>query len=755
MLKSLKNLKFVFIIQKAKRLIFLLLLVISGINNNISAQQSGKIFGVVKDAVTLIPLENVNIIVVENSLGCRTDQKGAFIISGVAEGNFAIQASMTGYKTDRKKITIKPDKSLEVNFYLNSQIYQIDSVNITAPKEYRSLLKEPYTEPFSLFAAITTVTNTAIIKQGAHNIIDAMNYVPGGLTETRGRQVKQFFSVRGQKYPYPDYAINGIWQQEFEELPYFFSTSDIEKIEIIRSSAALLTGLSGTEGLIDIKTREYSGAESNLEMEYGSFNSIHTHLSNGNKIGRFSYAAGIGYDKSDGPEGKHAKEAMASFNSQVHYQITDKLSLKANLFYLDGKRQLALAEQPADKKYLDMIQNFDPYKSILSNLKIVYRPRRNLSSELQLFYSYRDPKFNDEVTGISTREKDIEYGLNFMQSVSITDNNILRFGGLYDHWVAPNGKRFYTGKRCDTETFSGVLVDEQQFGGFTLDAGLRWTRTFLKDYAAFNIQGEGGQFKNVTPIHDLWEPSVMQVSLGGSYHIDQALSINLNLSASQVKPLPGSLDVNLNVPQNEGRLKFDLGAVRQLGNSGKLALTTFWVIQKNAIVLSGDTFTDTTAGRIRELYLNRDQNQKGIELEIVSPQLFSIVAPFVNFSLMNSLLKSGDKMITNRENPVAISGGGLYLAKRGIDLNIFGKFVSGFENIRFASKAAGPQPLGNFFTIDLTGGYTTHGRVPVNFYFRVRNLTDKRYSTVVGYPDFGRSVYFGMKINLAKERMNK
>jgi hypothetical protein len=102
---------------------------------------------------------------------------------------------------------------------LDTKLYQIDSVNITAPKEYRSLLKEPYTEPFSLLPVISTISVRQIQKQGAINLIDAMTYVPGGLTETRGRQVKQFFSVRGQKYPYPDYALNGIWQQEFEELP--------------------------------------------------------------------------------------------------------------------------------------------------------------------------------------------------------------------------------------------------------------------------------------------------------------------------------------------------------------------------------------------------------------------------------------------------------------------------------------------------------------------------------------------------------
>ena len=230
--------------------------------------------------------------------------------------------------------------------------------------------------------------------------------------------MKQFFSVRGQKYPYPDYAVDGVWQKEFEELPYFFSTSDIEEIEIVRSSAALLTGLSGMAGLINIKTREYTSPETNIEAEYGSYNSLHTHLSNGNKIGNFSYSAGLGYDKTDGPSGKHAKEEMANLFTQVKWQPSEKLSVKANLFYLDGKRELRIAEPPADKRYQDMIQNFDPVRAIISNVKMIYRPSEKLSSELQLFYSYRNPTFNDEVKLTSSNEKDSEYGLNFIQSVA-------------------------------------------------------------------------------------------------------------------------------------------------------------------------------------------------------------------------------------------------------------------------------------------------------------------------------------------------
>jgi outer membrane cobalamin receptor len=628
----------------------------------------------------------------------------------------------------------------------SQKIYKIEPVVITGIKESRNLMKNPYTEPNSLVPVVSKLSREEIRKQGANNVVEAMNFIPGGLIETRGRQVKQFFSIRGQKYPYPDYAINGVWQKEFEELPYFFSTSDIEEIEIIRSSAALLTGLSGMAGLINIKTREYSHQETNLELEYGTYNNIHTHLSNGNKIGQFSYATGIGFDKSDGPSGKHAKEEMADLFSQVNWQPSDKLSIKANLFYLKGKRELRIADLPADKKYRDMIQNFDPYKSLLSNVKMVYRPGEKFSSELQLFYSLRNPTFKDEVKLTSSNEKDSEWGLNFVQSVSVTKLNILRFGGLYNHWVAPNGKRFYTGKRCDTETFSGVLVDEQHIGSLTLDAGLRWTKTYLNDYAAFNIEGEGSQFKNVTPITDQWEPAILQSSIGVSFRINNLLSLYLNSAAGQIKPRQGSLNTELSEPLNETRCKFDLGAVRRLGNLGKITLTAFGVIQKNAIALSGDTYLDTLTNIRRELYLNRDQNQTGMEFEFIAPKILNFMEPFINFALMRSVLNDGSKMVTNKENPVFIASGGIYMNKKYIDVNLLFKYISPFENERFANVSDGPQPLGDFVTTDCSVGYTTKSKLPVRIYFKLKNLTDVNYSTVIGYPDFGRMILAGVQI---------
>ena len=175
-------------------------------------------------------------------------------------------------------------------------------------------------------------------------------------------------------------------------------------------------------------------------------------------------------------------------------------------------------------------------------------------------------------------------------------------------------------------------------------------------------------------------------------------------------------------------------------------------VKKNEIELSGNTYTDTSTGIIRELYLNRDHDQSGVEYEITFPQFFGMINPFCNFTLMKSEMEKEGVEVSNRENPVFISAAGVYMKKNGIDLNVFGKYVSPFENERFASPQAGPQPLGDFLNLDMTGGYSFNTKIPVRLYVKVHNLTNRKYSTVIGYPDFGRMMYIGFNLILNHNR---
>lgn len=716
----------------------------------IAKDNSQGIKGTIHDAVTRAALVNANIVIQGTGYGTSSDANGTFRLFGLAPRQYKIKASMIGYKSAEKLVTVLQDSIISLHFALQPTVLVMDSVSVVG-KRIRNVITEPSLESPGLELATSTVTRREIKRQGAKTLIDAMRFVPGALVETRGRKVKQFFSVRGQRYPYPEYAFNGAWQREFHEMPYFFSAADIERVEVIRSSAALLTGLSGMAGVINMITREYEKAETSEEIEYGSFGTYRAHLSHGATINKLSYATGIGFQHTNGPPKKHAAEEISNFYGSLHWRSNPKFSFRMNLFHLNGKRELTLATPPADLRFQKTLWSFDPYRATLTNIKAFYRPSQRASTELLLYYTEREPthEIEDDQTHEITRisERDYEWGVNLIQSLALSKNNVLRFGGLYNHWIAPNGKRFYVGRRCDLETFSAVIVDEHRFDQLGFDAGLRWAKTYIDEYGAFNIQGTPKDLKNVTSVKDEWEPSIFQASIGAVYDFPRIFSLHLNLAYGEIHPRRGTLVQNLKEPKNERRLKLDLGIRALWEELGQFSVVGFLTHQKNAIVLSGQT--QEMQGRIMELYLNRDQDQFGIEFESRLARLFNTAEAFFNMTAMVSRAEINEKMQRNQELPKVIGNVGIYAQRGGFDISIFGKYVSIYESIRFVADTkenpAKPQPLGDFFALDMTAGWYLGESYHTRIYFEIKNVTDKAYSTVVGYPDFGRRFNFGIR----------
>ncbi len=710
---------------------------------------TNQINGKITDSDTNYPLENVNISISKTNLGASSDKYGYYILSDLPSGKYNLVVSRIGYVNETIIVTLNGNESVMQNFNLIPTVLKLQPIDVTG-NHYHDQIANPMIESLSLKSTITTINHREIKKQGAKNLIDAMKYIPGGLTETRGRIVKQFFSVRGQKYPYPDYAINGIVQKEFHETTYFFSASDIEQIDIIRSSSALLKGFSPMAGIINIKTKEYMKSTTNATLEYGTFNSLKTSVSHGNKIGNISFTTGLGYMATEGPKNMYAEEKNSNFYQNIKYQSSENFYIQSNIFYLKGKRQLAIAIAPASMKYQNFKQTYDPIQTLLTNIKIFHKQSNKSSSELHLYFSDRKPVMKMRKTPdtemIQYSEADYEYGANFIQSISIIKNNNLRIGAFYNYWNAPEGKRFYIGKKCELSTYSFVIVDEHNFGKWNIDAGVRLNKTYYHQYGGFNINGSGKGLSNVDPIKNEWDEPVIQTNLGTSYQWNNSTSININVTKGLVTPRTGTLTSNSIKPKKEDVTKLDIGLNKIIPSLGIFTLTGFYTNQNNAIVLSGTTFTDTLSGRILELYTNRDQNSKGIEFEFRFTKLFRHFEPFFNATFMRSHMKSQDKMEKNEEFPEILINSGLYATYNNFDLNLFVKYVSSYENDRFSSS--GPQPLGDFITFDITTGYTIQKLSNLRIYTEIQNLTGKKYSTVVGYPDFGRQIRFGIRIGL-------
>jgi outer membrane cobalamin receptor len=144
-----------------------------------------------------------------------------------------------------------------------------------------------------------------------------------------------------------------------------------------------------------------------------------------------------------------------------------------------------------------------------------------------------------------------------------------------------------------------------------------------------------------------------------------------------------------------------------------------------------------------ELFENRDEDSKGVEIDLRSRRLKNTIQVFLNLTAMTARFKAGNEMRRDLEIPRAIAGGGLSASRWGFDLSVFSKFLSSYESQRFADPGIN-VPLGNFNNLDLMLARRVGTGKRTRIYAEVRNVADKAYSTVVGYPDYGRRAMTGL-----------
>ncbi len=720
---------------------------------NLYAQSTESFKGQIINSETNEFIRNANIIVEGTNIGTISDREGNFEIKNLTPGRYQISISVIGFKTMRISIQLPQKEAEELQVKLEPTNRELGDVDVIGHQFLISKDTSIVREPLSMATAISRISTVEMEKQGAVTLIDAMQYIPGAWTETRGRKVKQFFSVRGQKYPYPEYSIDGVWQSEFEETGYFMSTLNIESIEIVRSSAALVKGLSGLSGIIDVKTIKPKGKTTTAGIKYGSLNTFSANAQHGNKVNDIRYNVSASYFGTNGPENRNGKERIGNLNGQLDWQINSKLQLSANTMFIYGTREIVQPVEPADPKLMNWKEIYDPIQTLISSVKINYRGSDNSETELQTNFAHRNPEYSiyniskDSYNNYS--EKDYEYSLNILHSRLLSTYNTLRFGGLYSHWVAPNGKRFYFGKKADVHTFSAVVADEHKAGRFVFDAGLRLISDYIKEWGAFGIEGAGSKFAGVQPIKNETAPLVWQSVFGTSYLLSQSSSFHGHFAGGNITARKGSLTSEGMTPENEMRFQYDAG-FKKINRAGdELTFSFFYVDRRNAIVYSGETISDD-AGNLMELYENRDKRNLGIEIDARKVLPVFHLSLFANLTFMQSEMRVNGEMEKDTETPEIIANTGIMYDYNSFDINLFANSIGAYENDRFVDKTwvaeNGKFPLGDFLSLNLTSGYTFGKSKKTRVYIEAKNLTDVKFYTVAGYPDNGRMVFLGVKM---------
>ena len=605
----------------------------------------------------------------------------------------------------------------------------------------RDLIQRPYTESPGLETATSVVGRKEIQQQKAYSVVDAMKYIPGAWTENRGRKVKDFFSVRGQRYPYPGYTIDGLWFREFHETNYFLSAATIDRIEIVRSSSAMLLGPGGMTGMVNIVPRDYSETETQIDTLFGTNNTSRTYLSHGSSGKGYSYAVGLGYHHTDGV-GENARENMSNIYSRLVLKPTTDLTLFFNSFIIFGDRQLRLAKPPASGTLQTRRDSYDPMTTYLFVGKALYEPSDMASSDVSVGYANRR-FYGHRVGSDDWLEEDYEYTISAIESLQLTERNILCFGGMFNQWKSPTGKRFYVGRPADLYTLSGVVVDEHNFGRLILNAGYRISRTYYRQFGGFNVEGSASGLTSVL-VENEWEDPLHTISLSASYELTDEYTLFGNFTWGQIAAMPGMLDSDLKQPGTETRTKYDLGIKKKIENFGEAALTGFYVYQDDAALLSSSKVI--VDGVDFGLYENGDRDNMGLELDIHSNRFENGLQFFFNATAMQTRRTTDRKWGKDREIPEFILGGGGSCLFDDFELALFANHVSPYENDRFLPGGTPPAPLGDFIEVNTQLTYYFGEEKRNSLFFRVDNICDKHYSTVNGYPDYGRRFMGGISV---------
>lgn len=632
------------------------------------------------------------------------------------------------------------------------------TVTVEADRPVRNLLQTPSAESASLEIATSTVEGDEIRLQNAATWSDALKNAPGIFTETRGRKNKSFTSFRGQIYPYPDWAVNGIWQREFRDMAYSLPASQIGSVEIVRSSGTLLMGLADIVGVINILPKKYDVPTTMIEGEVGTFNTWRAGIAHGNTTSNGWYTAGATAYATDGPTRRNAAERAESAYGYGGIQAHERLYLEGQFLVVHGSRELMTPEP--DGPALDNLKNqreeYDPFDAYSFGGKALFTQSPSASLELSGYYTWRSYQYERTVidtnkppkTNRRDLERDHEYGIELIQALELSDANTLRFGGVYNHWVCPDGKDFYVGARQDVETVAAVVTDEHRFEKLTLDAGLRVLADYYNEYSnpTFDIIGSNRTFRVVK---DTWGDPLLTATLGAKYDLSDAVSLYNRLAGGQRQTDPGAVTADGSDLDNELRLIYDAGVQVGDSSSGLVKFGGFYVLRKDAVTKVGNQVTNSVTGDTFYFSDNQDIRQYGLELETRSAPLGGIATLFFNATLMESKLKpAGGSYDDYREIPNWILSGGMYAQYNRFDFNIVGKHVSAYENNRFAQPVGGVRPyisLGDYFDVSATAGCSFGAKRNMRVYAAVQNLLDEEYSTVVGYDDPGTRCSFGIQ----------
>ena len=388
-----------------------------------------------------------------------------------------------------------------------------------------------------------------------------------------------------------------------------------ERVEVLRGPASVLYGSNAMGGVINIVTRQLheEGVKTNVNLGYGSFNTLQSEVTNHIRKGRFTSLISGSYNRTDGHRFDMGFEQYGGY-AKLGYRVTDNWNLRGDVNVTHFN---ASYPGPVSAPLLDGDQSITRGMTSFA----VENKYGKTSGAASFFYNWGNHWINDGYTpskGETPQESrflsfDNMMGLSLYQSTQFFPGNRITVGFDWFRYGGHAWNKFVSGEKAGTtsdlvdkheDELAGYVDFRQDLGSWlTLDAGVRvdhhsrvgteWIpqaglsfhlpRTIeLKASASkgfrYPILREMYMFPPQNP--DLKPESMWSYELAWAQHLlDNRLSYGINLFYIDGK----NLIVTLPNPNGTGMLNQNTGKIENCGVEGEVAyrIDPHWSVEAN------------------------------------------------------------------------------------------------------------------------------------------------------------------------------